>query len=112
MPGCGAAMVFWPLSQSLPDQMSSHLHAPHLRESVVVATRRIAIALCVAAVGALAPALRLSAQSKDSVAAPKAAPFRCLDTTATIVPARLDDRHLIYVEQQTVVGQKDGRVLV
>ncbi|MDF2774838.1 MAG: hypothetical protein K0S86_4338 [Geminicoccaceae bacterium] len=91
--------------------MSSHLHALHVRESVVVATRRVVIALCVAAVVALAPALRLSAQSNDSLV-PKAAPFRCLDTSATIAPARLDARHLIYVEQQTVVGQKDGRVLV
>jgi hypothetical protein len=36
----------------------------------------------------------------------------CLDTAATIVPARLDDRHLIYVEQETVVPNRDGRVLV
>jgi hypothetical protein len=38
--------------------------------------------------------------------------LRCLDTAATVTPARLDARHLIYVEQQTVVSQRDGRVLV
>ncbi|MBW8769934.1 MAG: hypothetical protein JF589_09275, partial [Gemmatimonadetes bacterium] len=37
---------------------------------------------------------------------------RCLDTAATIAPARLDDRHLIYVEQETVVPNRDGRILV
>ena len=62
----------------------------------------------VVAVVSLAPPRPLSAQSNASVAAP----FRCLDTAATIVPARLDARHLIYVEQQTVVAQTDGRVLV
>jgi hypothetical protein len=92
--------------------MSADLHALHLRESVVVAARRVATAVCVAAIVALAPALPLSAQSKDSLVVPKAAPFSCLDTSATIAPARLDARHLIYVEQQTVVGQEDGRVLV
>jgi hypothetical protein len=92
--------------------MSSHLRALHARASDVAAVRRVALAVCVAAVVALAPALPLSAQSKDSLVVPKAAPFSCLDTSATIAPARLDARHLIYVEQQTVVGQQDGRVLV
>jgi hypothetical protein len=38
--------------------------------------------------------------------------MRCMDTSGTITPARLDSKHLIYVEQETVVAQKDGRVLV
>lgn len=54
----------------------------------------------------------LAAQSRDSAAASTASAFRCMDTTATITPARLDPRHLIYVEQETVVAQADGRVLV
>jgi hypothetical protein len=36
----------------------------------------------------------------------------CLDTASAVLPARLDDRHLIYVEQETVVANRDGRVLV
>lgn len=35
-----------------------------------------------------------------------------MDTTATVTPARLDAKHLLYVEQETVVAQADGRVLV
>ena len=35
-----------------------------------------------------------------------------MDTSATITPARLDAKHLIYVEQETVVAQSDGRILV
>ena len=54
----------------------------------------------------------VAAQSHDPAAASTAVPFRCMDTTATITPARLDRRHLIYVEQETVVAQSDGRVLV
>ena len=37
---------------------------------------------------------------------------RCMDSVATVMPARLDAKHLIYVEQETVVPQSDGRVLV
>jgi hypothetical protein len=36
----------------------------------------------------------------------------CFDTVATIVPARLDEKHLIYVEQETVVPNRDRRILV
>ena len=46
-----------------------------------------------------------------ATAAPKPA-RSCLDTTATIVPARLDEQHLIYVEQETVEANRDGRILV
>ena len=35
-----------------------------------------------------------------------------MDSVATVTPARLDAKHLIYVEQQTVIPQRDGRVLV
>ena len=36
----------------------------------------------------------------------------CFDTVATIIPARLDEKHLIYVEQETVVPNRDRRILV
>ena len=47
-------------------------------------------------------------------AAPKlgAGETRCMDSASTVTPARLDAKHLIYVEQETVVPQRDGRVLV
>ena len=51
------------------------------------------------------------AERPIATASPKPA-RSCLDTAATIVPARLDDQHLIYVEQETVVANRDGRVLV
>ena len=54
------------------------------------------------------PSARPSAKAMASPAPARA----CLDTSATIVPARLDDRHLIYVEQETVVPNRDGRILV
>src|SRR5687768_1470521 len=112
MSGCAADNGILAALSVTHDHMSTDLHVLRLRDSVVVAPRRVAIAACVAAGVALAPALPLSAQSKDSLVVPMAAPFSCLDTSATIVPARLDARHLIYVEQETVVGQEDGRVLV
>ena len=54
----------------------------------------------------------VAAQSHDSAASSTASRFRCMDTAATITPARLDAKHLIYVEQETVVAQTDGRILV
>ena len=51
--------------------------------------------------------------AKRPIAPASPAPARsCLDTAATIAPARLDARHLIYVEQETVVPNRDGRILV
>lgn len=44
--------------------------------------------------------------------APVGAAARCMDSVASVTPARLDAKHLIYVEQETVVPQHDGRVLV
>jgi len=53
------------------------------------------------------------AGAKKQIATASSAPARsCLDTVATITPARLDERHLIYVEQETVVPNRDGRILV
>ena len=52
----------------------------------------------------------VASQSRASAATASA--FRCMDTVATITPARLDATHLIYVEQEAVVAQADGRVLV
>ena len=74
-----------------------------LAQALTVAAR----AMCVAA--ALPSAL--AAQSATP-RGPSATGFHCLDTAATVTPARMDARHLIYVEQQTVASQRDGRVLV
>ena len=54
----------------------------------------------------------LAAQALGALAASDATPFTCLDTASRVHPARLDDTHLIFVEQQTVVAQPDGRILV
>lgn len=54
----------------------------------------------------------LAAQTRGPARATSTVPRRCMDTTAVVTPARLDDRHQIYVEQETVVAQRDGRVLV
>ena len=55
--------------------------------------------------------------AKPSVVSVKPAAAResarsCFDTAATITPARLDERHLVYVEQETVVPNRGGRILV
>jgi len=55
--------------------------------------------------------------AKASVVSVKPAAAResarsCFDTAATITPARLDERHLVYVEQETVVPNRGGRILV
>jgi len=53
------------------------------------------------------------AAAKRPTTPPASEPVRnCFDTAATIAPARLDDRHLIYVEQETVVPNRGGRILV
>jgi hypothetical protein len=54
----------------------------------------------------------LAGQALGAIAASDATPFKCLDTAAQVHPARLDDTHRIFVEQQTVVAQPDGRILV
>ena len=83
--------------------------------------RSAPIALAMGAALLFAPAGIASAQrakasvagAKKQIAAASPAPARsCLDTVATITPARLDERHLIYVEQETVVPNRDGRILV
>jgi len=63
-----------------------------------------------AAAAQRAKASHANAGRRKSVASPTPA-RRCFDTAATIAPARLDDRHLIYVEQETVVPN-GRRVLV
>ena len=60
----------------------------------------------------LTSASALDAQSSRSAPVTAVAPQRCMDTAATSMPARLDVQHLIYVEQETVVAQRDDRVLV
>lgn len=60
----------------------------------------------------LATPLALDAQARGPATTTSAVPRRCMDTAAVVRPARLDDRHQIYVEQETVVAQRDGRVLV
>jgi hypothetical protein len=60
----------------------------------------------------LTAASALDAQSSGSAPGTAVALQRCMDTAATAAPARLDAEHLIYVEQETVVSQRDDRVLV
>jgi hypothetical protein len=60
----------------------------------------------------LTSASALDAQSSRSAPATAVALQRCMDTAATAAPARLDAEHVIYVEQETVVAQRDDRVLV
>ena len=69
---------------------------------------------CLALLAAVAPVLARprSALNAQSMAPSRSAPFRCLDTSGTVAPARLDAKHLIYTEQETVVTQRDGRTLV
>jgi hypothetical protein len=74
------------------------------------------VALALAPTG-LAAAQRVSkatvSGAKRPTAAASSGPVRsCLDTSATIAPARLDERHFVYVEQETVVPNRDGRILV
>lgn len=71
----------------------------------------VVVLLCVLL--AIMPAISapLSAQTIGE-GAPSRVPFRCLDTAATVAPARLDAKHLVYAEQQTVVTGRDGRTLV
>jgi len=82
--------------------------------SVIRVTRGAATSLSLAGVLSFAPASArlLRAQSLASPVSSHADSFRCLDTAARAVPARLDDKHGIYVEQETIVAQRDGRVLV
>jgi hypothetical protein len=60
----------------------------------------------------LTSAAALDAQSSRSAPATSVALQRCMDTAASAAPARLDAEHVIYVEQETVVAQRDDRVLV
>lgn len=71
--------------------------------------RRIVLCLPLALV---LPVRAGSAQSGGPAPSADATGFRCLDTAFAATPARLDSRHLIYVEQQTVAALPDGRVLV
>ena len=81
-----------------------------MRASASDRARGVLVALRLAlAVLVLPQSIR--AQAGDS-ARTAVASFRCLDTAARVAPARLDANHLIYAEQQTVVVQRDGRILV
>ena len=93
----------------------------HLARALVSLARYATFVAAIVVAFVLAPMESASAQrtTKKTVgavrsiatAAPK--PVRsCLDTAATIVPARLDEQHLIYVEQETVEANRDGRILV
>jgi hypothetical protein len=99
---------------------------PAARASIarpLVATARRAVVIASVA-GALAaattPSIAVAQRSRPTASADRTlasaiAPLpdgRCLDTAATIVPARLDDAHLVYVEQETVVANRAGRILV
>ena len=85
----------------------------------IVRSTPIAWATVVALALALTPTSYALAQrtAKASVVSvkPAAAPESarsCFDTAAMITPARLDERHLVYVEQETVVPDRGGRILV
>lgn len=54
----------------------------------------------------------LAAQPRATRANARPRPASCLATSPLIVDALLDGRHPVYVEQETVVSQSDGRVLV
>lgn len=69
------------------------------------------IALCLPLASVL-PIRSGSAQSVTPSPGAGATEFRCLDTAFAAAPARLDSRHMIYAEQQTVAALQDGRVLV
>ncbi|PYP80430.1 MAG: hypothetical protein DMD35_04805 [Gemmatimonadetes bacterium] len=90
--------------------LRSHSRTWRPLRSRVAGTIPLGRALLVAAGLAFPPVL--SAQALAVAADTGTETFRCLDTTASVYPARLDDEHLIYVEQQTVVPQRDGRILV
>jgi hypothetical protein len=75
------------------------------------AVRSLAIASFVCGVASMSPMTAAGQQAAVTIgSAPRSS--QCFDTTATVVPARLDDKHLIYVEQETVVANRDGRILV
>ncbi|MEO8562214.1 MAG: hypothetical protein ABI601_09080 [bacterium] len=59
----------------------------------------------------LSPCL-LSAQTAVGGVNGRTPPNRCMDAHVTDAPARIDDVHTLYVEQETVSAQRDGRVLV
>jgi hypothetical protein len=85
-----------------------------LARSTFIASAMVALALAPAG---LAGAQRTPRKTVAGVPRPATTaasePVRnCFDTVATITPARLDDRHLIYVEQETVVPNRGGRILV
>jgi len=79
--------------------------------TVVIASMAGALAAAPSIVGAQRARPTASA-GRTPVSAIAPPDGRCLDTAATIIPARLDDTHLIYVEQETVVANRDGRILV
>lgn len=54
----------------------------------------------------------LIAQNLSPRVARRAVPASCIAPTRTVSQARLDERHLIYTEQEAVAAQPDGRVLV
>jgi hypothetical protein len=98
------------MTDAFPRRRTRALDA-HLAEPAIGPRARganVVIALLSLVVGA-GP---LGGQVQVAPSAQIAATGRCMDTVATATPARLDAKHLIYVEQQTVVSQRDGRVLV
>ena len=90
------------------------------RLPAAAARRAVVIASMAGALAGTTPSIAVAQRSRPTASAGRTlasatAPLpdgRCLDTAATIVPARLDDTHLIYVEQETVVANRDGRILV
>ena len=91
------------------------------RRRVATARRAVVIASIAGALAAAAtPSIAVAQRSRPTASAGRTlasaiVPLpdgRCLDTAATIVPARLDDAHLVYVEQETVVANRAGRILV
>lgn len=53
-----------------------------------------------------------SAQSRTKTRSVGETANGCVDFRVTDAPARLDDHHTLYVEQEAVSAQRDGRVLV
>lgn len=94
-----------------PPRFAMHISRSPLRVTLDSAQRLSwralrAIMLSFFAAGALA------AQPRTERSATRVRAASCLATSPRITDARLDDRHSIYVEQETASAHRDGRVLV
>jgi hypothetical protein len=85
--------------------------APHVQRVLAAPLRSRPTYAVIALVAVMLGPGLLAAQATNAADAAGVA-WRCMDSVATVTPARLDAKHLIYVEQETVVAQRDGRVLV